>query len=46
VIDSYIEGAFSVFMALLATALCITMAGFVFVLIYALYKGATDATWR
>jgi hypothetical protein len=45
-LHSYTEVAFSVAFALIATGLCVLLAVCVGGMFYALYKGATDRTWR
>jgi hypothetical protein len=45
-LDTYIEGAFHVALALLATVGCLMLAACIFGVCHALYKGATDRNWR
>ena len=45
-LDTYIEGALQIGLALLATAGCLILAVAIGGILYALYKGATDETWR
>lgn len=44
--DAYIEFMYNLFFALLATAVCLIMAGAVVGVLFAMYKGLTDETWR
>jgi hypothetical protein len=45
-LDRFTDAAFHIVFALIATGFVIMLAGCVGVMIYALYKGATDRTWR
>lgn len=46
VLAAYTEGAIHVMFALLVTAFCLLLACCIGGMLYALYKGATDETWR